>query len=95
MRETHRRAAEAEAAQLMEAAKAQTHAALEAARAKIESELAAAEQQLEAMSQDLAAELAVRVLGRPVDGAGAGESTTEDAQAGRENAINRDEAISL
>ncbi|HVA78140.1 MAG TPA: ATP synthase F0 subunit B [Candidatus Binataceae bacterium] len=74
MRETHRRAAEAEAAQLMEAAKAQTHAALEAARAKIESELAAAEQQLEAMSHNLGAELAVRILGRPVDGAGAGES---------------------
>ncbi|HVA79425.1 MAG TPA: ATP synthase F0 subunit B [Candidatus Binataceae bacterium] len=71
MRETHRRAAEAEAAQLMDAAKAEAHATLEAARAKIESELAAAENQLEAMSHNLGAELATRILGRPVNAADA------------------------
>ncbi|MGH7780410.1 MAG: hypothetical protein ACREQR_11340 [Candidatus Binataceae bacterium] len=74
MRQTHRRAAEAEAAQMMDAVKAETHAAIEAARTRIEDELAAAEQELEAMSHNLGAELAVRILGRPVDGAGAGGS---------------------
>lgn len=69
MRESHRRAAEAEAAQLMEAAKAEAHAAMEAGRTRLERELKDSEQQLEAMSHNLGAELAVRILGRPVDGA--------------------------
>jgi F0F1-type ATP synthase membrane subunit b/b' len=69
MRESHRRAAEAEAAQLLDTVKAEAHAALEAARIKLESELKESEQQLEAMSHNLGAELAVRILGRPVDGA--------------------------
>jgi len=69
MRESHRRAAETEAAQLMDAAKAEAHAAIEAARTKLERELKESEAQLEAMSHNLGAELAVRILGRPVDGA--------------------------
>ncbi|MHB8384095.1 MAG: F0F1 ATP synthase subunit B family protein [Candidatus Binataceae bacterium] len=69
MRESHRRAAEAEAAQMMDAVKGEAHAALEAARIKLENELRDSEQQLEAMSHNLGAELAVRILGRPVDGA--------------------------
>ncbi len=73
-RQTHRRAAETEAAQLIEATKAEAHAALESARIKIEGELNAAERQLEAMSHNLGAELAVRILGRPVNGAGAAGS---------------------
>ncbi|MFZ0658692.1 MAG: ATP synthase F0 subunit B [Candidatus Binataceae bacterium] len=67
MRESHRRTAEAEAAQMLDAAKAEAHAVLEAARTKLESELKESEQQLEAMSHNLGAELAVRILGRPVD----------------------------
>lgn len=69
MRESHRRTAEAEAAQLLDAAKAEAHAAMEAARTRLERELKESEQQLEAMSHNLGAELAVRILGRPVDGA--------------------------
>ncbi|MFZ1887635.1 MAG: ATP synthase F0 subunit B [Candidatus Binataceae bacterium] len=69
MRESHRRSAEAEAAQMLEAARAEAHAAMESARVKLERELKDSEEQLEAMSHNLGAELAVRILGRPVDGA--------------------------
>ena len=65
-RESERRKAEAEAAQMMEAAKAEARQTLEQVRAKIEEELKAAESELEQMGHSLAAELAERVLGRPL-----------------------------
>jgi len=70
-RESERREAEAEAAQMMEAAKAAAHEALERAREKIETELKAAEHDLERMGHSLANELAERVLGRPLSGSAA------------------------
>jgi F-type H+-transporting ATPase subunit b len=70
-RESERRKAEAEAAQMMEAAKAAAHEALERAREKIETELKAAEHDLERMGHSLANELAERVLGRPLSGSAA------------------------
>ena len=70
-RESERRKAEAEAAQMMEAAKATAHEALERAREKIETELKAAEHDLEQMGHSLANELAERVLGRPLSGSAA------------------------
>jgi F0F1-type ATP synthase membrane subunit b/b' len=70
-RETERRKAEAEAAQMMEAAKAEAREALEQARVKIETELKAAERELEQMGHSLASELAERVLGRPLNGGAA------------------------
>ncbi|MGA6970202.1 MAG: ATP synthase F0 subunit B [Candidatus Binatus sp.] len=70
-RESERRKAEAEAAQMMEAAKAAAHEALERAREKIETELKAAEHDLEQMGHSLANELAERVLGRPLSGSAA------------------------
>jgi F0F1-type ATP synthase membrane subunit b/b' len=65
-RETERRTAEAEAAQMMEAAKAEARQTLEQVRVKIETELKAAERELEQMGHSLASELAERVLGRPL-----------------------------
>ena len=65
-RETERRRAEAEAAQMMEAAKAEARETLEQVRVKIETELKAAERELEQMGHSLASELAERVLGRPL-----------------------------
>jgi F0F1-type ATP synthase membrane subunit b/b' len=70
-RETERRKAEAEAAQMMEAAKAEAREVLEQARVKIETELKAAERELEQMGHSLASELAERVLGRPLGGGAA------------------------
>ncbi len=70
-RETERRRAEAEAAQMMEAAKAEARDVLEQARVKIETELKAAERELEQMGHSLASELAERVLGRPLGGGAA------------------------
>lgn len=70
-RETDRRKAEAEAAQMMEAAKADAREALEQVRVKIETELKAAERELEQMGHNLASELAERVLGRPLNGGAA------------------------
>ena len=70
-RDSERRKAEAEAAQMMEAAKAAAHEALERAREKIETELKAAEHDLEQMGHSLANELAERVLGRPLSGSAA------------------------
>ncbi len=66
-REAERRQAEGEAAQMMEAAKAEARESLEQVRAKIEAELKAAENELERMGHNLAAELAERVLGRPLN----------------------------
>jgi len=70
-RETERRKAEAEAAQMMEAAKAAARETLEQVRVKIETELKAAERELEQMGHSLAGELAERVLGRPLNGGAA------------------------
>ncbi|SRR5579885_2490824 len=69
-REAERRRIEAEAAQMLEAAKADARASLEAARTRIEGELKAAERELDQMGRTLAAELAERVLGRPLNGGG-------------------------
>jgi F-type H+-transporting ATPase subunit b len=66
-RETARRKAEEEAAQMMEAAKAEARDTLEQVRVKIETELRAAERELEQMGHSLASELAERVLGRPLN----------------------------
>ncbi len=71
-REAERRAAESEAAELIEAAKADARASLERVRSEIEHELAAAERELEGVGRTLAAELAERVLGRPLNGNRAG-----------------------
>jgi F-type H+-transporting ATPase subunit b len=70
-RETERRKAEAEAAQMMEAAKAEARETLEQVRVKIETELKTAERELEQMGHNLASELAERVLGRPLNGGAA------------------------
>ena len=72
-RETARRKAEEEAAQMMEAAKAEARDTLEQVRVKIETELKAAERELGQMGHSLASELAERVLGRPLN---AGAATT-------------------
>ncbi|HEY6298155.1 MAG TPA: ATP synthase F0 subunit B [Candidatus Binatus sp.] len=72
-RETARRKAEEDAAQMMEAAKAEARDTLEQVRVKIETELRAAESELEQMGHSLASELAERVLGRPLN---AGAATT-------------------
>jgi F0F1-type ATP synthase membrane subunit b/b' len=71
-REGERRKAEAEAVKVLEEAKADARATLERARAHIEEELKAAEQQLDAMGRSLAAELAEKVLGRPLNGSHGG-----------------------
>lgn len=74
-RETERRKAEADAAEKMEAAKAEARESLDQVRVKIEAELKAAESELERMGHSLAAELAERVLGRPLgSGASSGKS---------------------
>lgn len=67
-REAERRAAEAAATELIEAAKTDARATLERVRVGIEQELAAAERELEGVGRTLAAELAERVLGRPLNG---------------------------
>jgi len=67
-RDAERRTVEAQAAQLLESAKADARASLDAARTRIEGELKAAEHDLEQMGRTLAAELAERVLGRPLNG---------------------------
>jgi F0F1-type ATP synthase membrane subunit b/b' len=67
-RDTERRAAEAEAAKKIDAARSESHEMLEQARAKIVEELANAERELGRMGESLAAELAERVLGRPLNG---------------------------
>jgi len=68
-REAQRRQDEAEASTMLEGAKADARATLERASARIEEELRGAERQLDEMGKSLAAELAQRVLGRPLNGA--------------------------
>jgi F0F1-type ATP synthase membrane subunit b/b' len=69
-REAERRKVEAETAQMMEAARAEARSQLESVRERIEGELSAAEDELERMAHTLAGQLAERVLGRPLGGAG-------------------------
>jgi len=68
-REAQRREAEAHAARMMEDAKAEVRTALQQVRVGIENDLRAGERDLEEISRRLAAEVAERVLGRPLDGA--------------------------
>jgi F0F1-type ATP synthase membrane subunit b/b' len=76
-RETERRNAEAKAAEIVEAAKLAAREPLEQVRAKIEEELKAAERELQQMGRNLAAELAERVLGRPLNGAPASDKSSD------------------
>jgi F0F1-type ATP synthase membrane subunit b/b' len=69
-REVERRRIETQAAQMLETAKSDARATLEEARTRIEGELKAAELELDQMGRSLAAELAERVLGRPLNGTG-------------------------
>jgi F-type H+-transporting ATPase subunit b len=69
-RESERRRAEEEVAHLMEDARLAAKDSIEQVRAEIERELRAAEQQLGNLGENLAAELAERVLGRPLKGGG-------------------------
>jgi F0F1-type ATP synthase membrane subunit b/b' len=65
-RENERRRAEKEVARLIDEARSEARARLDQVRSGIESEFAAASRQLLELAQTLAAELAQRVLGRPV-----------------------------
>jgi F0F1-type ATP synthase membrane subunit b/b' len=65
-REGERRRAEQEAVHMIQEARAEAKAQLDNMRAGIENEFAAAAGQLEQLAQSLAADLAERVLGRPV-----------------------------
>ncbi len=65
-RDSERRRAEEEAAKMIEEARAEARAELDQLRAGIEREFEAAGRQLEESARILAAELAGRVLGRPV-----------------------------
>ncbi len=69
-RESERRQAEAEAAKIIEEARADAHANLEQVRAGIEKSIEAAQADLQQMGRSLAAELAQRILGRPVNAGG-------------------------
>jgi F-type H+-transporting ATPase subunit b len=69
-REGERRRAEEEVARLMEEARMASKDSIEQVRAEIEKELRAAEQQLGTLGENLAAELAERVLGRPLKSGG-------------------------
>ena len=65
-RETERRRAEEEAAHMIEEARAEAHAELDRVRAGIENQIRDAERQLGELARTLAAELAGRVLERPL-----------------------------
>lgn len=65
-RDHERRLAEERVAQMLEAARTEAHDALEQVRHEIESEFAAAERQMGDLARTLAAELAARVLERPL-----------------------------
>ena len=67
-RDTERRAAQAEAAAKLDAARTEARAMIDEARGKIDEELRSAERELGQMGERLAAELAERVLGRPIAG---------------------------
>jgi F-type H+-transporting ATPase subunit b len=69
-REAERRRAEEEVGRLMEEARLAAKDSIEQVRAEIERELRAAEQQLGDLGENLAAELAERVLGRPLKSGG-------------------------
>lgn len=69
-REGERRHAEEEVGRLMEEARLAAKDSIEQVRAEIERELRAAEQQLGDLGENLAAELAERVLGRPLKNRG-------------------------
>ena len=75
-REAERRQAEAEVSKVLEAAKADARATLESAHTRIEEELRNAERQLDEMGHSLAAELAQRVLGRPLNGSQGGHASS-------------------
>jgi F0F1-type ATP synthase membrane subunit b/b' len=66
-RETERRQAEGEAAKMIEEARAEARLELDTVRAGIEKSIDAAQVELQQMARNLAAELADRVLGRPVN----------------------------
>lgn len=69
-RETERRQAEAEAARMIEEARTAARSELDGVRAGIERSIEAAQGELQRMARDLAAELAQRVLDRPVNPGG-------------------------
>jgi F-type H+-transporting ATPase subunit b len=69
-REGERRRAEEEVGRLIEEARVASKDSIEQVRAEIEKELRAAEQQLGNLGENLAAELAERVLGRPLKSGG-------------------------
>jgi F0F1-type ATP synthase membrane subunit b/b' len=69
-RETERRNAEAQAAQMIAEARAEAKAALDQIREGIERDFEAAAGQLQQLAETLAAELAGRVLGRAVNSGG-------------------------
>jgi len=69
-RESERRRAEEDVAHLIEEARMAAKDSIEQVRAEIERELRAAEQQLGNLGENLAAELAERVLGRSLKGGG-------------------------
>lgn len=69
-REAERRRAEEDVARLIEEARVAAKDSIEQVRAEIERELRAAEQQLGDLGENLAAELAERVLGRSLKGGG-------------------------
>jgi F0F1-type ATP synthase membrane subunit b/b' len=69
-REVERRQAETEAARMIDEARAEAHGELDRVRAGIEKSIDAAQVELQQMARDLAAELAQRVLGRPVNTGG-------------------------
>ena len=69
-REAERRTAEAETSREIEQAKEEARESLEKVRERIGAELEEAEKRLDEMGRNLASELAQRVLGRPLNGAG-------------------------
>jgi F-type H+-transporting ATPase subunit b len=69
-REAERRIAEEEVARIIEEARLAAKDSVEKVRAEIDRQLRAAEQQLGKLGENLAAELAERVLGRPLKGNG-------------------------
>jgi F0F1-type ATP synthase membrane subunit b/b' len=69
-REAERRRAEEDAARLIAEARAVAHNEMEEVRASIENDFKAAENQLRQLAESLAADLAGRVLGRPLSANG-------------------------
>jgi F0F1-type ATP synthase membrane subunit b/b' len=66
-REAERRQAEAEAAKMIEEAREAARIDLDAVKAGIDKSIEAAQVELQQMAQNLAGELAQRVLGRPIN----------------------------